>query len=224
MKYHVAFDLDFKHNPYPGKFIVIEGIDGAGKTTHLKLLTNHLSKNRKVFITKNPTSGEIGQFIRRALKGDFPIDPIAIQYLFAADRATQEEEIIAHLKKDEIVLCDRYFWSALAYGLADKKTINFKQEEQILLVSFGILSMYHQTIVPDLTIYIDISPQTAIARLEKIHQKKEIYENLETLKKVKRGYDWLINQFKDKFVVVSGEKTVQEVESDIEKHVKIVLP
>ena len=68
MNYNVSFDLDFKRNEYPGKFIVLEGIDGSGKTLQSQLLADNLKNlGKKVYLTKNPTDSEIGKFIRSAL-------------------------------------------------------------------------------------------------------------------------------------------------------------
>jgi dTMP kinase len=217
MNYHLGFNLDLKKNAYPGKFIVVEGLDAAGKTTHVKLLEKFLSPNKKVFVTKNPTSGEIGQFIRRALREDFPTTTLAIQYLYAADRHVQQQEIIKHLKQGEIVLSDRYFWSSLAYGLADKAELDFEKNEEVLLVALSILSMYYQFIVPDLTIYIKISAETAMNRLLKMDKKREVYEHKEILERIARAYDWVNERFKEHIRIVNGQQPVSVVETEIKK-------
>ncbi len=223
MKYLVNFELELKKNPYPGKFIVIEGLDAAGKTTHVELLKAFIAKTHPIFVTKNPTAGEMGQFIRRALRQDFPTNPVAMQYLFSADRAIHQEEVIEHLQKNEVVLLDRYFWSSLAYGLIDKPEVDFDHEEEPLLVSLSILSTYHQFIVPDLTVYIDISAETAVERLSKLHEQKEVYDDLEALKRAKKAYEWVNHKFEEYIVTVSGEPPIAEVEADIEKEVEKVL-
>ena len=69
MKYHIEFNLDFKRNIYPGKFIALEGIDGSGKTVEAHLLAKALRKEGKeVFLTKNPTDSPLGKFIRKMLQ------------------------------------------------------------------------------------------------------------------------------------------------------------
>ena len=217
MNYHVDFELDFKRNTYPGKFIVIEGIDAAGKTTHVKLLEEFLSPNKKLFMTKNPTSGEIGQFIRRALREDFPTTTLAIQYLYAADRHIQQQEIIEHLKQGDTVLSDRYFWSSLAYGLADKDEVDFEKDGQVLLVALSILSMYYQFILPDLTIYVSIPPEIALERLSKMDKKREVYERKEILERIAKGYKWVNEKFKEHIKIVDGQQPITAVDAEIKK-------
>src|SRR3989344_6834349 len=106
--YHLELDIDFYRNQYPGKFIVLEGIEASGKTTQAIILSE---KFKDAFHTKNPTDGEIGKFIReRVLGGKTDIPPVAYQYLFSADREIQQQEIIRHLKAGRTVVSDRYFW------------------------------------------------------------------------------------------------------------------
>ena len=99
-----------------GRFIVLEGPDGSGTTTHAKLLAQRLGAN--VFLTAEPTDGPIGKEIRAALKqGALP--PDELQMLFVKDRAWHiKEEIGPALEKGMTVVCDRYIASTLAYGEA----------------------------------------------------------------------------------------------------------
>lgn len=213
MKYHIEFDLDFKRNPYKGKFIAFEGIDAAGKTTHVNDLRESFPKNEKVFLTKSPSDSEIGRFIRKILTGKTDVPQVAFQHLFSADRVEQEEIIAEHLKKGETVISDRYFWSAVAYGMADVDDVS-DQTGNRLMVANSILSHFHQLILPDLTICLDISVKTSISRLAKMDKAKEIYEQEDKLKEVKKAYDWLINKFPKEFTVVDAEKSEEEV-SDV---------
>lgn len=211
--YHVEFDLDFKRNPYPGKFIVLEGIEASGKTTQVDLLSQ---KFPEAIHTKNPTDGQIGSFIRReVLGGHTNIPPVAYQYLFSADREIHQQELIKHLKAGKTVICDRYFWSSVAYGIADREGTDYENWESVSLVSLSILSMYHQFLLPDLTIYLDISLEESLRRLEGSEKHTEIYDNHETNVKVKKGYDWLIEKFPEEIVVVDGSGSPDEVDRRI---------
>jgi dTMP kinase len=218
MKYHVSFDLDFKRNPYPGKLIAIEGIDGSGKTVQAHLLAENLIKQgKKVFLTKNPTDGEIGNFIRKALQGKVDVPLVSFQYLFSADRQIQQLELIEHLKKGEIVVSDRYFWSAVAYGVADKDGVDYKNIALFQLIAQGALSMYHQFIVPDNTFYLDVSVQTGLSRRHDSTKEKELYENTEKMQKVEKGYQWLLQEFPKEFTVIDAEKPIEDVQKEILK-------
>lgn len=214
MKYQVSFDLEFKKNAYPGKLIVVEGIDGSGKTTQSHaLVENLMQKDKEAVFTKEPTDQVIGQLIREILQSKVKVPTVSFQYLFAADRQMHQEWIIAKLKKGVTIVSDRYFWSSVAYGMADRKE-NLSDRD---LVAQSILSMYHQFIVPDHTFYLKISVDTALKRLSQMSKVKELYEKREKLEKITAGYSWLIGKFSKEFTVVDGERSVGEVTKEIIK-------
>ncbi|MEK7591206.1 MAG: dTMP kinase [Patescibacteria group bacterium] len=101
-----------------GPFIVFEGPDGSGTSTHSKLLAESLKQEGKdVFLTAEPTNGPIGLGIRELLKVG-GINGTALQLLFSADRADHQDAIREALASGKIVICDRYIPSTLAYGSA----------------------------------------------------------------------------------------------------------
>src|SRR3989344_3228347 len=102
----------------PGQFIVCEGPDGAGTTTHSVLLAEALKREGKsVLLTREPTDGAIGRGIRELLKIG-GVSGSALQLLFCADRADHHDEIEQALERGDIVICDRYIPSTIAYGSA----------------------------------------------------------------------------------------------------------
>ncbi len=227
MKYHVSFNIEFLRNPYKGKYIAFEGLDGSGKTTQANIIaTAFKKKGKQVIITKEPTKDPpIGKLIHDFLKHKINLPPVTIQYLFAADREIHQTEIVEPaLKTGAVVIADRCFWSSVAYGILDK-TENSKKlnNGDLILASQSILSMYHQFIVPDITFYINVSENTAIKRLAKMDKKQEYYETLEKLKKIKEGYDWLARKFPNEIVTIDGEKPVEEVSEQILKHVARIM-
>ncbi len=104
----------------PGRFIVIEGPDGAGTTTHSKLLADTLNNNgHDVLLTAEPTDRIIGKFIREQLAQKSIPSAAALQLLFCADRAAHIDlEIRPALAAGKTVICDRYAMSTLVYGEA----------------------------------------------------------------------------------------------------------
>src|SRR5437667_268896 len=100
-----------------GRFIVLEGIDGAGTTTQADAIAAALrKKGRQVFVTREPSDLAIGKQIRAALVGKaaFPSDALAL--LFAADRLDHlEREVQPALRAGTDVICDRYVLSSMAY-------------------------------------------------------------------------------------------------------------
>lgn len=218
MKYKVSFELDFKRNSYPGKFIALEGIEASGKTTQVKLLGEKIKNS---VLIKNPTDdNEIGIFIRNeVLSGKSDIPPVAYQYLFAADRAIQQQQIIDFLKEGKTVISDRYLWSSVAYGIADREGLDYENWEEVTLVAFSALSMYHQFLMPDMTIYLDISLGESLKRIKGSEKHTEIYDNHKMNTKIQKGYKWLMEKFPEEFTIVDGdgEKSEEEINGNILK-------
>jgi dTMP kinase len=190
-----------------GAFIVFEGIDGSGKTTQINLLDEHLkSKGYDTLTTKEPTNG-LGRKIREVLRGDTTMTSDHLQALFSLDRAIHlMNDIEPALKQNKIVICDRYEWSTLAYGAASGADCAFLQE----------INDYFRK--PDLTLLIDIDPDRANGRLkDRTTVKKEIFENLKSLRKIRAAYLDLSSKFG--FKVIDGSGSVTEVNKSVVKAV-----
>lgn len=219
MKYHLELDIDFRRNPYKGQYIVLEGIDGSGKTTQIERLYEHFtSQGKEVIRTREPRKDEglIGELIQKILNGKTTVPSIAIQYLFSADRGMHHAELIEPaLKEGKIVISDRCFWSAVPYGVLDLKEDFDSNTAKYIQVSQSILSMYHQFLVPDITFYLDIPIERAMDRLSKKPHVKEIYEEEKKILKAKEGYEWLLKEFPKEFKVIDGARPVEEVTEEI---------
>ena len=225
MKYHVELDIDLRRNPYKGLYIAFEGIDGSGKTTQAEKLTEYFrSKGKSVVQTREPRKeGLIGDIVQQVLTGKIKMPSVALQYLFSTDRVLHHNEvIIPALKMGKVVVSDRCFWSAIVYGVLDRTNgkYNYKNAN-FLLIAHSILSMYHQFIVPDYTFYLKIGLPTALTRISKKDDVKEIYEDREKLKKVIGGYEWLAKKFPKQLTVVDVEGSVEKVTGDIVKLLKL---
>jgi dTMP kinase len=216
MKYHVEFDIDFRRNTYRGLYIAVEGIDGSGKTTQVKRLTKYFTeKGRDVVRTREPRKedGMIAELVQRILHGKTKIPAVAFQYLFSADREMHHSElVIPSLKAGKVVISDRCFWSSVPYGLLDRRAELEENSVEYLLAAQSILSMYHQFILPDHTVYLDLPLEIAMKRIKKSEgRRKEIYEERGKLEKIVRGYKWLVEEFKKEFVVVDARGDVEDV-------------
>lgn len=220
LQHHISFDLQFRRNPYPGKIIAVEGVDGAGKTTQAKALVKRLNKEGfSAAYTKEPTDEVVGQFIReKVLSGDVKMNPIALQYLFNADRVMHMEKIEKLLEKGMIIVMDRYFWSAVAYAMADMEVV-----KDWSMTVFSILSFYHQFLVPDFTFLLKIHPDIAMERITESGKHSEIYDTKEKILKTEKAYDFLYNQFRDEFTVINGERPADELTEEILKTVRARL-
>lgn len=195
-------------------FIVFEGIDGSGTSTQLKLLKQN---NPDFEITAEPTSTEIGKFLRRMLGGEFKVDEKTNAYLFAADRCQHlygEGGIIELTKKGKIVVSDRYFFSSMAYQSA---TCGI--ELPALLNSPFPL--------PQILFYFVINPEISLSRVNSRNEKKEIYEKIELQRKIADMYEKVISSYeKDsennhmKVVRIDATKSIEEIEHIINETIK----
>ncbi len=103
-----------------GTFIVLDGPDGSGTSTHATQVVKTLGNaGKKALLTAEPTNGPVGKLIRTLIRAKKPLDHHCLQLLFCADRAQHMAEVIQPaLQQGRIVVCDRYVPSTLAYGLA----------------------------------------------------------------------------------------------------------
>jgi dTMP kinase len=190
-----------------GNFIVLEGIDLSGKTTHSKKLANWIkSKNYRVVATEEPTAGSIGKIIRKYL--NFGIgSPAVYALLFAADRMEHIEKVINPLLSEGvIVISDRYVESSIAYQVAEGLEVEW------------IESINRFAIEPDLTILLDIDPEIALARKKEV---RDSFENVEFLKKVRQIY--LERARMKKYPVINSNRTMEIVHQDIVRCVEPFL-
>ena len=216
MKYKVDFEIELLKNQEKGTYIALEGIDGSGKTTQAHLLSEYFkSQGKEVILTREPRKeGIIGDLVHKILKGELKMPSKAFQYLFSTDRVIHHEELILPaLKEGKVVISDRCFWSAVVYGILDKsKDYEYKEANQIL-VAQSILSFYHQFTAPDYTFYLHIGLDEAMKRISRKHKKdaKEIYETVDKIESVRKGYDWLMKKFDTEIIEIDGEKLVENV-------------
>jgi dTMP kinase len=228
MKYHVEFDIDFRRNPYKGTYIVLEGVDGSGKTTQVDCLEKYfIEQGVAVVKTREPRkeNGLIAELVQEILLGSIKVPSVAFQYLFSADRSMHHEElVIPALEEGKVVISDRSFWSAVPYGILDRGESVGEDAKMRILVAQSILSMYYQFISPDYTFYLDIGASESWDRLQKKVEEiesREIYEKKEYIRKLQKGYALLLEEFPEEFTVVDAKKTIDEVTKDILQMVRL---
>ncbi len=179
-----------------GAFIVIEGLDGSGKTTQAQLLAKRFSKSHHAIYTFEPSEGRIGAFIREGcLYEEKRLHPEVEALLFAADRIEHVENVIKPaLNEGRLVICDRYIHSSLAYqGGAG---VNL----------YWIESLNDHALKPDFAIFIDVSPETVLKRLKR---RKSVMETLETQKRVREIYLKYVS--KGELLRIDGEHSPVDV-------------
>lgn len=195
-----------------GLFFAFEGIDGSGKTTQLGRLSRRLAAAGVACVeTREPTGAPVGALIRRILTGELHYDNRAIAALFAADRldhlVREGDGVLATLERGISVLSDRYYFSSYAYHGVDMPmewVIQLNQPSAQLLR-------------PTATIFVDVEPDTALERIDRNREARELYETRERLVKVRELYLQAFARLKgeERVLVVDGNTGPDALEEEI---------
>lgn len=164
-------------------FIAFEGIDGSGKSTQVKHLSDKLEKaGHKVYSTCEPTNSPIGSIIRNIFTHRMEADDRVVAGLFVADRLdhllNKENGILKKLSEGYTVITDRYYFSSYAYQ-GSHMSLDWVIEAN---------SLSAELLRPDINVFIDISPDVSMRRLQMGRSSMELYETLDNLKKVRKTY------------------------------------
>lgn len=190
--------------------ISFEGIDGCGKSTQIDKLKSYLDhKSINYHIYREPGGTEISEKIRSLLLHESTeMDPVTELLLFSAARSQLiSEKIIPHLRKNEIVILDRFFDSTTAYQGYGRE---FGEIEQIRALN----KIATKETVPDITFYLRIVPKKAAERT--IQTDKDRMENsgVEFFNKVVDGYDKIASE-QERFVIIDADQSVDEIHQQI---------
>lgn len=181
-------------------FIVFEGIDGSGTTTQSRLLHERLLRaGRSSYLTSEPTTRAVGLVIRRVLAGEIEAAPETVAYLFAADRSDHlsgPEGMLAHLADGEIVVCDRYKYSSLAY-------------QSVEADSSLVADLNARFDDPEILFFLDLPTDAAEARLAG-RPSREIYERLEFQEQVRARYRAVLEAVEQRVQVVRLDATLAQ--------------
>ena len=197
------------------KFITIEGGEGSGKTSIIKLLLEDLKKeNIDAISTREPGGSKIAEEIRKVILN---VDNVNMDYmtealLYAASRRQHLEEVVKPaIEQGKIVICDRYIDSSLAYqGYARNLGID----------NVYNINMYATNgFLPDLTILIDIPPEVGLERIKKNSREVDRLdlEKMSFHNKVHEGYLLVSKKFPSRIVIVDGNKPLIEVYEDVKR-------
>jgi dTMP kinase len=202
-----------------GVFITFEGPEGSGKSTHIQLLAGWLRKQRrKILVTREPGGTAFAQTLRNVLlHSKSAITPVAELLLYEADRAQHMSELILPaLKRGQIVLCDRFSDSTIAYqgygrGL-DLSLIHTLNR----IASFGRK--------PDVTILLDVPVDQGLRKA-----KKKGYDRLESAglafhRRVRKGFLKLAQKERSRFKIVPQQKKREATQDLIREALELWIP
>jgi dTMP kinase len=200
------------------RLIVIEGLDGAGTTTQVKRLVEHVrAKGGKAHATREPSDGPVGRLIREMLTGDHAIPGQKLSQstfglLFAADRLDHmQREVEPKLAAGELVVSDRWYHSSLAYqGTGAERD--------------WIAMLNARARKPDLTIFLEVRPEVAAHRRAAAGRVQELFEDLRMQEEVAAGYKATIAELTaqgERIEVIDGEASPDVVFAAITKLVGV---
>lgn len=207
-----------------GRFIVIEGIDGAGTTTQTRLLGERLrAAGGRVHVTAEPSGGAIGALVRQVLSGrlrgrapDGPFDADALALLFAADRLDHARSEVLPAVADGIdVISDRYTLSSLAYQSLTTGDARWVE------------AINGRAPPPDVTILLRVVPAVAFARRSSASHSREIFEKAEFQRRVAASYERslrVLRRRRERVEVVDGGAPPQDVAAAIDRIVASIKP
>lgn len=188
-----------------GVFIVIEGVDGSGKSTVCRRAEEALSsRGVRTVVTAEPTREGIGAFIRSGSAGRISQRTEAL--LFVADRNDHTERISREVDGGAAVICDRYFASTVAYQSA-KLDGDSSDRDWLIQINSDFTDR------ADVTILLDIDPREGLSRVDSRGEDISKFENLAFLEQVRENYLRLAEEFG--FRVVDASRGEDEVFSDV---------
>jgi len=187
------------------KFVVLEGLDGSGTTTQMNRLEEYCRRNNiPCWKTFEPSNGFIGRAAREVLEGREKVHPLTLAQLFAADRREHVKAMEDHLKRGEWVLCDRYYYSSLAY-------------QSLELPFETVRDLNREFPLPGHCFYLQCSVETS-ARRRGGRDSEDIYETDALQKRVADNYEKAFSHIPAKAGIlhrIDGELTPEEITAAI---------
>lgn len=198
--------------------ITFEGIDGCGKTTQIELLEKWLiDKNYSHSIFREPGGTELSERIRGLLLDSRQeMNPVTELLLFSAARSQLiSEKVLPRLKKDEIVILDRFYDSTTAYQGYGRKSVSLAQIE-------ALNRMAGHNLVPDLTFYLQISVKEAETRT--VSQQKDRMEQSgnDFFEEVIRGFNEIAER-EPRFFTIDATQTSKLIHKQVIRAVRTFL-
>lgn len=192
-----------------GKFITLEGVDGAGKTSHIEFIKEYLTNLKLDFImTREPGGTELGERLREILLHDEMTPKTETILMFAARNEHIEKVIRPGLTSGAIVISDRFTDASYAYQSGGKGV----EDEEIDVLK----DLVQKNLQPDLTFLFDLPVEVSIKRLKKTRkldkfekEEKDFHEN------VRKKYLMLAKNNPKRFSVLNSEKSIDEIQSQI---------
>ena len=199
-------------------FIVFEGLDGSGKSTQIKALNDKLKLNNyDVISLREPGSTEIGDKVLEILESSQKLTPIMEFLLFSISRsAIINEKITPNLNENKIVLCDRYFYSSIAYQGSGRNLDN----DFIHKINNKIVD----DVIPDMVFYFDLTWEEKIRRKGIDHSDRFEKEDKLFHENVRKSYLQMAEIDSEKWIVIDATLRMDEISELIYSKISNILP
>ena len=192
-----------------GKFITLEGVDGAGKTTHIKFIKNYLSDlNINYVMTREPGGTALGEKLRDILLHDEMNPQTETMLMFAARNEHIDKVIRPNLIKGAVVISDRFTDATYAYQAGGKGV----KDEKIDILKKWV----QEDLRPDLTFLFDLPVEVSIERINKTRKLDKFErEDKSFHKKIREKYLTLVEASPERFCVLNSEASIEKIQNQI---------
>ncbi|CAM4403664.1 dTMP kinase [Saccharibacillus endophyticus] len=202
---------------HSGKFIVLEGPDGSGKTTQIARIETYLRERGADFIsTREPGGVQVAEKIRSViLDVDNAMSGLTECLLYAAARREHlMQKVIPALEQGKIVICDRYVMSSLSYQGYGREL-----GEAVLDINKRAINVDGVEYWPSMNIYLDVTPEVGLQRIHAKHAGREInrldLEAEDFHRRVREGYLKLMAEYEGQFTMIDASRNEEAVFADI---------
>lgn len=203
-----------------GLFITVEGTDGSGKTTQIKLMEEYLKEQGyEVVLSREPGGTRISEVIRDLIldPANTDISPLTEMILYAASRAQHVAQVIKPaVDMGKAVICDRFVDSSYAYQGCGRG-VDLKVVADVNRAALAGM-------IPDITFFLDIAPEVAIKRrIESTGADRIEQEKIDFHQRVYNGYKKMAVLYADRIKTIDATKTISEISAQINEYLKILF-
>ena len=194
-----------------GQFITLEGVDGAGKSTHIPTIANLLrSKGHEVLVTREPGGTPLGERLRELLLHESMHPETETLLMFAARREHLEQVILPALARGAVVLSDRFTDATFAYQFGGRGVAADKVRQ--------LESWVQESLQPDLTLLFDVPVAVSVQRLAGARDPDRFErENADFFERIRQAYLERARDFPERFRIVDSSRSLDEITRELEQ-------
>lgn len=194
-----------------GQFITLEGVDGAGKSTHIPTIANLLrSKGHEVLVTREPGGTPLGEKLRELLLHESMHPETETLLMFAARREHLEQVILPALARGAVVLSDRFTDATFAYQFGGRGVAADKVRQ--------LESWVQESLQPDLTLLFDVPVAVSVQRLAGARDPDRFErENADFFERIRQAYLERARDFPERFRIVDSSRSLDEITRELEQ-------